>query len=577
MSNQPTCLTITPFLLLLTAFPVQADPPTFGSPCTDSKPCQAPGVCYNEICQDPCVFSSFCELSGDCALLSDVEWSTEGAGWVGAEGRKLPFGCLTGHRKAPESTAPIQTRDPSDLMGCCVPSRNLHCEASRGCERRGKCHLDPHGKKPACIQGPIDEAWCKASKHCRDRGLCGLGEDGRCVASSDEDCASSKHCTGQGKCIQRDGACTRSAEGCASSRVCTHHGGCGFANDRCVPTKPAHCLNSKHCQRTGNCDLKDGMCQVATDVACGKTTACKLRGACLYAPNAPHPEPSQGPIGISLHPPCAASTATCEAATKANKEGFHLVPGHVNAALLGLPAGFSQLTMCVLDPATDCTSTRGCKRKGKCSYRKETGTCEVLSSADCLKSERMVQRGRIVAERMTRTTFIVPGGPREQLYTRICEKPEGGAGDRPLGPDSAPPEGLAEECQKERSCGSRGDCSAVYSTAVNDWLCGPTLPEHCANASYTCKDEGQCSLVDHAGRPEASGSGRRFQCEATTDAMCRASTDCSKLGHCAFDRGSCLKGSTTDCARSKACLDHGKSCKHNPASGQCFDGVKFLD
>jgi hypothetical protein len=112
------------------------------------------------------------------------------------------------------------------------------------------------------------------------------------------------------------------------------------------------------------------------------------------------------------------------------------------------------------------------------------------------------------------------------------------------------------ECRESVFCERWGACAEVDRESDYDlggFFCGPTKQEHCEASTWTCQQDGQCTLRDG-------------ECVAVSDDECEASSlACAIEGRCSARGGRCV-ASGDDCAEALICKAH-KAC--TAFGGEC--------
>lgn len=117
----------------------------------------------------------------------------------------------------------------------------------------------PPPEQPVAPPAAIGQ--CLRSRMCGFEGLCSPGEEGLCIAASDEDCDGSDACHG-GRCSARDGVCIAATdEDCRGSWACKGWGRCFHDGQGACQAKLAEdCRASTRCSREGECQLAGDVC-----------------------------------------------------------------------------------------------------------------------------------------------------------------------------------------------------------------------------------------------------------------------------------------------------------------------------
>lgn len=146
---------------------------------------------------------------------------------------------------------------------------NAACKAGTACSLRGVCTA---GEQGACVAASDDD--CIASALCRREGKC-RAYAGRCVAWWNEDCHRASACRERGACVAHRGSCVNPVEaGLARPPVhpecykrCYETGRCHYDGDHCLAVSAADCAFSKECREDGDCylDRKEGRCDAGKE------------------------------------------------------------------------------------------------------------------------------------------------------------------------------------------------------------------------------------------------------------------------------------------------------------------------
>ena len=139
--------------------------------------------------------------------------------------------------------------------GPCAPTSSADCAISTSCSQLGACEFGDGG----CVV--TDQGCARSEIPCGISGLCHLGADGKCTASSDEDC--------KGTCV-----------GCSFKGPCATSGRCFQENGACVARQDADCKKAQQCAFAGLCTLQGSECVASTDSDCTASEVCRTAGQC---------------------------------------------------------------------------------------------------------------------------------------------------------------------------------------------------------------------------------------------------------------------------------------------------------
>jgi len=165
------------------------------------------------------------------------------------------------------------------------------CRAT--CTEDGLC-----GAKNGRCVATTDED-CRKSRVCRQKGACSMHDD-VCAVVSDEDCKRSVLCTQGGKCSSSEGKCKFAAGACRERPECKERGQCVEDGEVCSVGSDQDCEASRRCRQEAECTLRDGDCVLADDDDCARSHWCWEYANCKRGP---------GPGGCFRDAPFARSEA----------------------------------------------------------------------------------------------------------------------------------------------------------------------------------------------------------------------------------------------------------------------------
>jgi hypothetical protein len=232
---------------------------------------------------------------------------------------------------------------------------------------------------------------------CRDTMLC--DSFGRCSYQAKE----------QGKftCLARtDADCAPSQQACKANGQCTARDG------RCVATSDADCAASSGCSGKGMCSAIDDRCQARDAKDCAVRPDCRLEGACTLK------KVRQGGIGmysvdwfefyskeqLLLTPAIEAEVASGARDFWRDGDDSRSLPEHDGGTpnaphgldprllVLSYPPDYREIQLCWDVTPVGCRASSACKEEGLCHAMVDA--CHAGSNADCQASSACQRAGK---------------------------------------------------------------------------------------------------------------------------------------------------------------------------------------
>ena len=131
-------------------------------------------------------------------------------------------------------------------MGC-KAGEGQRCAKPEDCNSGLTCGPSNTCETPEVVKRQLEDVKCRKSRKCRLWGKC-TASDGKCIATSDEDCR---------RALGRGGEAT----GLGWPPICKGHGLCTARNGECIAGSDADCQQSDSCRKYGECMAKNGECR----------------------------------------------------------------------------------------------------------------------------------------------------------------------------------------------------------------------------------------------------------------------------------------------------------------------------
>jgi hypothetical protein len=439
--------------------------------------------------------------------------------------------------------------------------RESYCQLRENHAWRSFVTFDAAGKI-ACH--PTD-ATCRLSRDCTREGLC-EADGARCKATLHSHCKDSAACANDGRCAAANGVCRAESDtDCAQSRVCKDSGKCSAVGGSCEVTSDADCRQSEPCKQRGECTTVDGACRATSDADCKTNDVCKNLGLCraidgVCVPTSTEECARSQPNTVFVAGGCyPASSLNCAHSDLCQEQGKCIVDWDNHSCQVASDEACSTLSICI--------------GQGRCSAA--DGLCKASADADCEKSSACEREGKCTAVDgrcvATETTTIDPRAAGRWVQVRGGGPSSSyGLPELAFGPADRFVAGT-RGCEETEACKKHGLCNKQGEYCV-------ATKESCTR-SKNCKNEGFCSLSPLDG-------GQRY-CARATDADCKQSKLCEDEGKCRLRgahtdapecvspdqipsgcassevlvSGECRLKPTFDCAKTKACTEHGFGCQ----------------
>ena len=96
---------------------------------------------------------------------------------------------------------------------------------------------------------------------CSYYGRC-TAVEGRCEVGGDDDCKLSEVCKRFGQCVSQGDSCVvgNSGDTCKDLRICKRFGWCTQIGGQCRAASSEDCAESLGCKNDGKCVFRDGIC-----------------------------------------------------------------------------------------------------------------------------------------------------------------------------------------------------------------------------------------------------------------------------------------------------------------------------
>ena len=162
----------------------------------------------------------------------------------------------------------------TDRDGRCVATSTDDCRRAAACEKLGRCaHVADDCRATVEI--------CGARPDCASQGLCGE-KDGQCAATADAHCAATEGCRVDGRCRAVNGTCSGQQEDCASSEGCRRFSRCTADAGVCGTFGSFDCERGELCRHQGYCTFVVDHCALTSREDCERTDGCKSLGTCTF-------------------------------------------------------------------------------------------------------------------------------------------------------------------------------------------------------------------------------------------------------------------------------------------------------
>ena len=453
--------------------------------------------------------------STSCASSCAISRSTKAPGALAATLLLVVALCRKRRRRGQTAA------DGSHLAALVGLAGLLSSAALPGCNRlpEGAC-LDRSDCREglACVENRCRDfaSYCRDDARCRREGLCTPGVE-TCIAASDEDCRGSTECADAAKCTARDGNCVvATTADCAQSDLCRLAARCTIARGICAPTSDADCRVSDLCRLQGACHLDgNGECSAANADDCRRSRACRRDGGCSVL---------RGFCAATSDEDCANSERCKQYGACFAREG-RCDRGCAKGLGCRVSGACTESDgQCIATSEDDCHNSRICRKMGECtlvaSRTRDRKLCAIDSDADCRRSERCTDDG----------ACTLVGGHCLAKFEEDCQaskgcKASGRCTILELTGGAICHVGTDADCERSSLCSVEGRCMESKSRCV-------ARGAGACKQSLACRESGLCSFLGD----EEGGT-----CFAATDADCLASGDCKRFGHCAQERGVCVR------------------------------------
>ncbi|HNS97353.1 MAG TPA: hypothetical protein PLJ27_09045 [Polyangiaceae bacterium] len=302
------------------------------------------------------------------------------------------------------------------------------------------------------------------------------------------------------------------------------------------------------------------------------------------------PPPSTAPSSMPHPAPTPPPQKTDSTASAQNKPHILKRYGFVLAIGSALPVLIVVAYFLVAKSDAQCARETACEQAGLCSA--SFHTCVAAKDADCAKSQNCIEYGECSSRQ---GKCIVAGDAdcaslcksTDRCVARdgvcVCD-PSKAACCLQVGKCGVDEKGWCstyteQGCQQSVACRRDGLCSLSEKKD----RCIASRDEHCTQ-SEVCKTEGRCQVRDGgciglncADSEDCKVKGRCVQrdgrCVAASEADCRSSVWCIKLGRCKLEAGQC-RASEQGCKASENCKSDsqcylstdGEACVTKPGS-----------